>query len=119
MPSNVGAPSVGGAPPGANEEGNSVDKCRPVSSNPVAGTPWCVVWTGDNRIFFFNPSTRTSVWERPPELYGRPDVDLLVSKPPEPKKGQFSQTRVNCNNNIDRQLYINKGTRGLFNAVQQ
>ncbi|KHN82103.1 Transcription elongation regulator 1 [Toxocara canis] len=62
------------------------DKSRPVSSNPVAGTPWCVVWTGDHKVFFYNPSTRTSVWERPPELYNRPDVDLLVSKPPEEKK---------------------------------
>ncbi|MFH4974116.1 hypothetical protein AB6A40_000825 [Gnathostoma spinigerum] len=62
------------------------DKSRPVSSNPVAGTPWCVVWTGDQKVFFYNPSTRTSVWERPPELYNRPDVDLLVSKPPEEKK---------------------------------
>lgn len=61
-------------------------EARPVSSNPVAGTPWCVVWTADHKVFFFNPSTRTSVWELPPELYGRPDVDLLVSKPPEPKK---------------------------------
>ncbi len=25
------------------------DKSRPVSSTPVPGTPWCVVWTGDNR----------------------------------------------------------------------
>lgn len=26
------------------------DKSRPVSSTAVAGTPWCVVWTGDNRV---------------------------------------------------------------------
>lgn len=26
------------------------DKSRPVSSNPVAGTPWCVVWTGDSKV---------------------------------------------------------------------
>ena len=29
---------------------NKSDKSRPVSSNAVAGTPWCVVWTGDNRV---------------------------------------------------------------------
>uniref|UniRef100_A0A5S6QRT7 Transcription elongation regulator 1 n=1 Tax=Trichuris muris TaxID=70415 RepID=A0A5S6QRT7_TRIMR len=62
------------------------DQARPISSNPVAGTSWCVVWTGDRKVFFYNPTTRTSIWERPPELYGRPDVDLLVSKPPEPRK---------------------------------
>ena len=31
------------------------DKSRPVSSTPVHGTPWCVVWTGDNKAFFYNP----------------------------------------------------------------
>lgn len=30
---------------------NKNDKSRPVSSNAVAGTPWCVVWTGDNKVF--------------------------------------------------------------------
>ncbi|CAK5078666.1 unnamed protein product [Meloidogyne enterolobii] len=85
-------PSAGtGGPQAAltNPQGGQKDKSRPVTSNAVAGTPWCVVWTGDNRVFFFNPSTRTSVWERPPELYNRPDVDLLVSKPP-PAKEQLS-----------------------------
>uniref|UniRef100_A0A0N5AB53 Transcription elongation regulator 1 n=1 Tax=Syphacia muris TaxID=451379 RepID=A0A0N5AB53_9BILA len=70
----------------AESAAKQVDKSRPVSSNPVANTAWCVVWTGDHKVFFYNPSTQTSVWERPPELYNRPDVDLLVSKPPEEKK---------------------------------
>ncbi len=26
------------------------EKARPISSNPVAGTPWCVVWTGDRKV---------------------------------------------------------------------
>lgn len=46
------------------------DKTKPVSSTPVPGTPWCVVWTGDDKVFFFNPTTKSSVWERPPELLG-------------------------------------------------
>ncbi|EEC01225.1 transcription elongation regulator, putative, partial [Ixodes scapularis] len=58
------------------------DKSRPVSSTPVPGTPWCVVWTGDGRVFFFNPSSRTSVWERPAELKKRADVDKMVQNPP-------------------------------------
>ncbi|RWS23164.1 transcription elongation regulator 1-like isoform X1, partial [Leptotrombidium deliense] len=58
------------------------DKSKPVSNTPITGTPWCVVWTGDNRVFYFNPSTRTSVWDRPQELRGRPDVDKLVKSPP-------------------------------------
>ena len=46
-------------------EESKKDKNRPVSSTPVPGTPWCVVWTGDSRSFFFNPSNKQSVWEKP------------------------------------------------------
>ena len=34
------------------------DLSRPVSSEAVSGTPWCVVWTGDGRVFFYNPTTK-------------------------------------------------------------
>merc|ERR1712038_996884 len=57
------------------------DKSRPVSSTPVHGTPWCVVWTGDQKAFFYNPSTKTSVWERPPDLIGRADVTEMLKSP--------------------------------------
>lgn len=43
----------------------------------------CVVWTGDGRVFFYNPSSRTSVWERPEDLLGRSDVDKMVAAPPD------------------------------------
>uniref|UniRef100_A0A915ENW7 WW domain-containing protein n=1 Tax=Ditylenchus dipsaci TaxID=166011 RepID=A0A915ENW7_9BILA len=79
----AGAAGAFGAAGNTGQAPDKNDKSRPISSNAVAGTPWCVVWTGDNKVFFYNPSTRTSVWERPPELYNRPDVDLLVSKPPD------------------------------------
>ncbi|GAB6025445.1 hypothetical protein CHUAL_011190 [Chamberlinius hualienensis] len=59
------------------------DKSRPVSSTAVPGTPWCVVWTGDRRVFFYNPSTRTSVWEKPDDLKGRVDVDKMMATPPD------------------------------------
>lgn len=59
------------------------DKSRPVSSTPIAGTPWCVVWTGDGKVFFYNPSSRTSVWERPDELVGREDVDKAMAATPD------------------------------------
>lgn len=42
-----------------------------------------MVWTGDGRVFFYNPSTRTSVWERPEDLVGRTDVDKMVGNPPD------------------------------------
>ncbi|KAK9874985.1 hypothetical protein WA026_005800 [Henosepilachna vigintioctopunctata] len=70
------------------------DKSRPVSSTPVPGTPWCVVWTGNGRVFFYNPSSRTSVWERPEELLKRTDVDKMVSEPPDILSG-------GTNNKID------------------
>ena len=67
--------------PGLNLDKKSGDKSRPVSSTPVHGTPWCVVWTGDHRVFFYNPSTKTSVWERPPDLIGRADVTEMCKSP--------------------------------------
>uniref|UniRef100_A0A914BUW5 WW domain-containing protein n=1 Tax=Acrobeloides nanus TaxID=290746 RepID=A0A914BUW5_9BILA len=54
-------------------------------SAAVSGTPWHVVWTQDGnsfKLFFYNLSSKTSVWQRPSELYNRKDVDLLVSQPP-------------------------------------
>ncbi|KRT84883.1 hypothetical protein AMK59_601 [Oryctes borbonicus] len=66
-----------------SKEVKQQDKSRPISSTPVPGTPWCVVWTGDGRVFFYNPSSRTSVWERPEDLIGRSDVDKMVSTPPD------------------------------------
>ena len=57
-----------------------------MSSTPVHGTPWCVVWTGDNKAFFYNPSTKTSVWERPPDLIGRADVTEMLKSPAQAEK---------------------------------
>ncbi|KAK7508465.1 hypothetical protein BaRGS_00000031 [Batillaria attramentaria] len=68
------------------EEQKQVDKSRPVSSTPVPGTPWCVVWTGDGRVFFYNPSQRLSLWEKPEELLGRSDVDKLIQGKPDGEK---------------------------------
>ena len=58
------------------------DKSKPISSTPIKGTPWCVVWTGDRRVFFFKPSTKESLWECPKELKGRPEVQRLMQAPP-------------------------------------
>lgn len=41
------------------------------------------MWTGDGRVFFYNPSQRMSLWERPEELQGRTDVDKMIQSPPE------------------------------------
>ena len=63
------------------DESKNKDKSRPVSSTPVPGTPWCVVWTGDSRSFFYNPSNKQSVWEKPAELVGRSDVAKMLESP--------------------------------------
>ena len=63
------------------EDKNNKDKSRPTSSTPVPGTPWCVVWTGDSKSFFFNPSNKQSVWEKPAELVGRSDVAKMLESP--------------------------------------
>merc|ERR1719433_792578 len=57
------------------------DKSRPISSTPVPGTPWCVVWTGDLRSFFYNPTNKQSVWEKPAEMEGRSDVAKMLESP--------------------------------------
>jgi transcription elongation regulator 1 len=37
-------------------------------------------------VFFYNPSQRTSVWEKPSDLVNRPEVDKLLEKQPEAMK---------------------------------
>lgn len=71
-----------------------LDKSRPISSTPIAGTPWCVVWTGDSKVFFYCPSTKTSVWERPDELKGRPDVDKAVNTVPDQLKSDVNHAEI-------------------------
>ena len=44
-----------------------------------------MVWTGDNRVFFFNPSTKTSLWECPAELKNKSEVAELTKAPPKTK----------------------------------
>jgi hypothetical protein len=33
--------------------------------------PRCIVWTSDQQVFFFNPTSRISLWDRPEELKGK------------------------------------------------
>ena len=46
----------------------------------------CLVWTGENKSFFFNPSVKLSVWERPKDLIGNAEVDKLIANPPHVQK---------------------------------
>ncbi|XP_020511520.2 transcription elongation regulator 1-like protein [Labrus bergylta] len=67
----------------------------PVASTPVPGSPWCVVWTGDDRIFFFNPTIHLSVWERPGELIGR-DISSIIEDPPHKRKRTTPEDGCGC-----------------------
>ena len=51
---------------------------RPVSSVPIPGTPWSVVHTSDNRTFFFDATSRVSLWHLPAELEGNTHVLKLL-----------------------------------------
>lgn len=57
-------------------------KRKPVGKVAVPGTPWAIVWTGDGRHFFFNPSAKLSLWEVPEELKTRSDIDKLLKDGP-------------------------------------
>ncbi|XP_045147309.1 transcription elongation regulator 1-like protein [Echinops telfairi] len=63
---------------------------RPVASTPVPGSPWCVVWTGDDRVFFFNPTMQLSVWEKPLDLKNRGDLTRIIEDPPHKRKLEAS-----------------------------
>ena len=58
------------------------------------------MWTGDGRVFFYNPSQRVSLWERPEDLQGRADVDKMVQTPPEAAgtKETMGSFRLNSTN---------------------
>ncbi|XP_062262350.1 transcription elongation regulator 1 isoform X2 [Platichthys flesus] len=78
------------------EEEKAAQKARPIATNPIPGTPWCVVWTGDERVFFYNPTTRLSMWDRPEELVGRADVDKHIQEPPH-KRGLEDTKKTGIN----------------------
>ncbi|XP_052745903.1 transcription elongation regulator 1 isoform X3 [Bicyclus anynana] len=88
----------------AEKEKAKTDKSRPVSSTPISGTPWCVVWTGDGRVFFYNPTAQLSVWERPTQLAGRADVDQAVSQPPHSKNAAKKEPAVTPAKNANGEL---------------
>ena len=81
------------------EEEKAKQRSKPISSTAVPGTPWCVVWTRDKRVFFYNPSEKVSLWERPHLLLGRLDVDKLVKEPPANAVADLSSESTNVSNN--------------------
>lgn len=85
------------------------------------------MWTGDGRVFFYNPKTRTSVWERPSDLLGRADVDLAISITPEQvmitvskdnnKKEVVVRSRNRHHSNADESDVANKKVNTEFRTT--
>lgn len=73
---------------------------KPVSTTAIPGSPWCIVWTDKNRVFYFNPSTKTSVWDRPAELLDRKDVDQMISSPISATPQQSDQSSAQAEKKI-------------------
>ena len=67
------------------------------AESTVPGTPWLVLWSYKRaRCFFFNPTNKQSVWEKPAELVGRGDVDKMLNTiEAEEKKKQQAKVRLN------------------------
>ena len=63
---------------------------RPVSSVPIPGTPWSVVWTSNDKHFFFDATSRVSVWTIPQELADNPQVEKVLDEAP----GKKSESRA-------------------------
>ncbi|OQV13281.1 Transcription elongation regulator 1 [Hypsibius exemplaris] len=84
---NEAAVAAAQAKPVESKPGNGEPKkeasTKPIATKQIPGTPWCVVWTSDKKSFFHNPSTKASVWKRPPELLGSKEVDELIAQVPE------------------------------------
>ena len=69
------------------DESNEAQSSKPIASELIPGTSWCVVWTGDEKIFYFNPTTKISIWEKPEELLENEKLDEILEAGPT-KKGQ-------------------------------
>uniref|UniRef100_A0A673LSU4 Transcription elongation regulator 1 like n=1 Tax=Sinocyclocheilus rhinocerous TaxID=307959 RepID=A0A673LSU4_9TELE len=57
-----------------------------VPKDSSCGFGECVVWTGDDRVFFFNPTMHLSVWEKPVDLKDRGDLNRIIEDPPHKRK---------------------------------
>jgi hypothetical protein len=85
-PDGDGAQVPDEKPTAANYDDDSQSKeNKPVASQAIPGTPWCIVWTGDEKVFYFNPTTKVSVWEKPEDLLESDKVDEMLEAGPEKK----------------------------------
>ena len=71
---------------------------RPVATVPIPGTPWSVVWTSDDRQFFFNATKNLSVWTTPSDLVGSDSLKQILEDPPVTGKSEDKvlMSQLNC-----------------------
>ncbi|XP_061084703.1 transcription elongation regulator 1-like protein [Conger conger] len=106
------------------EAGGTQKDKRPVASTPVPGSPWCVVWTGDDRVFFFNPTMQLSVWEKPVDLKGRGDLSRIMKDPPHKRKkeestGEESSSALIDDESVEQIIKRNKMEEPAVQSDQQ
>ena len=54
------------------------------------GTPWSVVWTTDGRQFFFDVTSRVSLWIMPEELKDNPQLEKIL------ENGRDGDSELTC-----------------------
>ena len=73
------------------EENTEQPSNKPIANQLIPDTAWCVVWTGDDKVFYFNPTTKISIWDKPEELVGNEKLDKILEAGP-PNKTQSKVT---------------------------
>ena len=84
-----------------------------MASQLIPGMPWCVVWTGDEKVFYFNPTTKVSVWEKPEELVDNDNVNEILEAGPEKKAPSKCCHIFSCDMIL---LYINIYIHYIYSA---
>ena len=97
---------------------------KPTASYTIPGTGWHVVWTDTSKFFFFNPTSKTSIWEKPVELASNPVVDEIINAGPSGKKdGKSPSSFKSINPGISilsarGPHHLLNSSRGAENAIE-
>ncbi|XP_057307232.1 transcription elongation regulator 1-like isoform X2 [Hydractinia symbiolongicarpus] len=86
-------------------------KKKPVASRPIPGTGWHLVWTGAGKVFFFHPTSKTSIWERPKELESNINVDEILKQGPNAPKETIAPPISSSDGNAEREKRPNEAQR--------
>ena len=70
---------------------------------------WHLVWTGDGKVFFFNPTTKLSIWERPSELESNFAIDEMLRQGPEGKPPEKKEQQVTSDVDMEKSVELKTG----------